>query len=689
MRRNNRKLLRALALSVALVAPLGAAQAKQDATPAKEAATPVRVNSLSGAYLAARVAEVDNDLSAAISYYQRALSFDPGDQALKQSLLVALIANGEFDKALPYAEELKQVPEVERFSRVALAIDAFRKKDFAKAEFWLKLALESDLDRLITGLMTAWAKSGGGDGPAALKQVADMKGPPWFELFVNYHKALIAEQQGDREAALAAYETIMGNVSAAGAAPETFVRAAEAYAGYMARQGDKKAALDVLGQAEELYSGRVQLTALRQKIESGATIAPLVATPVDGASEVLLNLGSALNRGGGESFVRLYLRMALALRPDSDSALIQLASVAEQMQNPGEAIALYERIPHDSSVWRVAELQLGLNLADLKREDEAITHLKKALDRDPSDMRAYLALGGVYQVKKDYRAAADIYDRAAARLEKPTRNDWNVFYQRGIAYERLKEWDRAEPNFQKALELYPDQPQVLNYLGYSWVDMNIKLDEGLELIRRAVELRPSDGYIVDSLGWAYYRLGRYEEAVTELERAVSLMPGDPVLNDHLGDAYWRVGRKLEAGFQWSHARDLDPEPDVMAAAVKKLVEGLPPAETLVAALDTPGRSDAAAPGTTSKPAPSAAVPAQEPAAEEPAEAQPQVASAPSEPAEPEADYTVGRGQSLWEIARQQLGDGSRYNEILRLNPGLTRNPDLIFPGQTLRLPPVN
>ena len=146
-------------------------------------------------------------------------------------------------------------------------------------------------------------------------------------------------------------------------------------------------------------------------------------------------------------------------------------------------------------------------------------------------------------------------------LKKPTNANWNLFYQRGIAYERLKEWPKAEPNFRKALELLPNQPQVLNYLGYSWVDMNTNLEEGLEMIKKAVELRPSDGYIVDSLGWAYYRLGRYDDAVRELERAVSLKPDDPVLNDHLGDAYWRVGRKLEATFQWSHARDMKPEPE--------------------------------------------------------------------------------------------------------------------------------
>src|SRR5690606_17064654 len=151
-----------------------------------------------------------------------------------------------------------------------------------------------------------------------------------------------------------------------------------------------------------------------------------------------------------------------------------------------------------------------------------------------------------------------------SRIGKPTREHWNIFYQRGIAYERLKEWPKAEPNFRKALELFPDQPQVLSYLGYSWVDMHRNREDRREKIRRAGELRPSDGYIVDSLGWAYYRLNRFEEAVTELERAVSLKPDDPILNDHLGDAYWRVGRRLEATFQWSHARDMKPEPDVLA-----------------------------------------------------------------------------------------------------------------------------
>jgi tetratricopeptide (TPR) repeat protein len=396
-------------------------------------------------------------------------------------------------------------------------------------------------------------------------------------VFVNFHKALIAGG-GDKAAAVTAYKALMDNPTVAGAAPETFVRAAQSYAAMLAAGGDKDKALAVLDRAEEIFGERVQVTALRRDIEAGKTPVPLVSTPADGASEVLLDLGSALNRGGGEAFVRLYLRMALALRPDSDAALMQLASVSEQMRNPQEAIELYKLVPANSPIHKVAELQLGLNLADLGEEAEAVTRLKSALADDQDDTRAYLSLGGVYQSQKNFQAAADVYDAAIARIGTPTRNDWNVFYQRGIAFERLKQWDKAEKDFLKALEFYPDQPQVMNYLGYSWVDMNIKLEEGLALIKKAVDLRPSDGYIVDSLGWAYYRLGRYDDAVREMERAVSLKPEDPVLNDHLGDAYWRVGRKLEATFQWNHARDMKPDPDVLASVQQKLLNGLPPLE---------------------------------------------------------------------------------------------------------------
>ncbi|EXL10203.1 tetratricopeptide repeat protein [Aquamicrobium defluvii] len=546
---------------------------------AKEAAKPIEITSFSGAYLAARVAEGDNDLDSAITYYKQALAFAPDDVQLQQSLMLTLISQGRFDESLPYADKLKEVPDIERFSRLALAVDTFRKKDYQKAEYWLKLSLQADLDRLISGVMTGWARLGAGHGKDAVSYVAKLKGPEWFDLFKSYHRALIADVAGQKDKAAEAYKSTLENMAAGGAAPETWLRNAEAYARFLAREGKKDEALAVLDKSEEFVTGRTEIEALRESIGKGEEIAPMVASPADGASEILVNLATALNRGGGEPFVRLYLEYALALKPDSDIALVQIAGVAEQMKDSERAISYYRRIADSSPYKQVAELQLGLNLADLGRNDEAIEHLQALVEARPDEMRGYLALGGVYGSKENWRASADLYDRAVERLKEPEPADWNIFYQRGIAYERLREWNEAEPNFRKALELNPDQPQVMNYLGYSWVDKNMNLVEALEMIQKAVELRPSDGYIVDSLGWAYYKLGRFEDAVRELERAVSLRPEDPVLNDHLGDAYWRVGRRLEATFQWSYARDLEPEPDVLAEVEKKLQKGLPPLAT--------------------------------------------------------------------------------------------------------------
>ncbi|MEX0408930.1 tetratricopeptide repeat protein [Aquibium sp. LZ166] len=649
-----------IATAIALAGAIGATPGMaKEATP-KDGQETVSIGSFSGAFLAARIAEVDNDLDSAIEYYKRALSFDRDNLGLQQSVMLALISRGSFEEALPYAEKLKTVPEVERFSRLALAVSAIQKKDFGAAQNYLKLALESDLDRLITGLMSGWAMLGAGEAQEGLEQVRALEGPEWYALFKGFHEGLIAEQAGLTDEALKAYDETVKNAAAGSAAPDTYLRAVEAHARLLAREGRRDDALAVLDESEAFASNRPSIVALRAEIEAGAEIAPMVTSVRDGAAEVLYDMGSALNRGGGEAFVRLYLQYARALKPDLDGVLIQLGQVAEQQGHAEEAISFYERVPEASPLKRIAELQLGLNLADLERPDEAKAHLKALIDSDPSDMRAYLALGGVYASKEEYREAADLYDRALQRIDEPQRSDWNLFYQRGIAYERLKEWDKAEPNFRKALELYPDQPQVLNYLGYSWVDMGMNLEEGLDLIKKAVELRPNDGYIVDSLGWAHYRMGRYEEAVTELERAVTLKPDDPVLNDHLGDAYWRAGRKLEATFQWAHARDLKPDASVLVEVERKLTEGLPP-ET--APLKEEQKAEI-------PPIMLPDVPAPKPAAE------PQPAM-----------HTVRPGQSLWSIATDKLGNGERYREILELNPGLRGDPGNIRPGQELVLPP--
>lgn len=184
------------------------------------------------------------------------------------------------------------------------------------------------------------------------------------------------------------------------------------------------------------------------------------------------------------------------------------------------------------------------------------------------------ALGNILRARKLFAEAIPYYDQALALVQKPERRHWIYYYARGTSYERIKNWDAAESDLEKALALYPDQPLVLNYLGYSWIDQGRKLKEGMAHIEKAVALKPDDGYIVDSLGWAHYMQGNFAEAVRYLERAVELKPNDPVLNDHLGDALWRVGREREARFQWEQALSLKPEPDDEVKIKKKLEAGL-------------------------------------------------------------------------------------------------------------------
>ena len=246
------------------------------------------------------------------------------------------------------------------------------------------------------------------------------------------------------------------------------------------------------------------------------------------------------------------------------------------MKKPELANKIYERVPLNSPLQRNAQIQLALNLDALDRTDEAQERAWKSSSppirtiSKPSWRSAMSSAGA-----SSSRNAGMSTPRAWTLSPSTEKANWVIFYFRGICYERSKQWAKAEADLKKALELYPDQAHVLNYLGYSWIDQGINLDDGMRMIKRAVEQRADDGYIVDSLGWAYYRLGNNEEAVKQLERAVELKPEDPTINDHLGDAYWQVGRVLEARFQWSHARDLKPEPEDLVKIEAKLKSGLP------------------------------------------------------------------------------------------------------------------
>ncbi|MVA57602.1 tetratricopeptide repeat protein [Agrobacterium vitis] len=534
------------------------------------------VDTLSGAYLAARTANTDRDFATAVALYEKALRFEPQDLEIRESLMLSLLMAGRFEEGAKYATELRKDQAVERITAIVRGLDAIKGKKYRAAEKILAYKGPNDLDRLTNALLTAWAKMGAGRGKEALADLDKMKGPDWYGIFKNYNAGVMAAAIGDETKARSYLSGVITDREGGATAPDTFLRAVMALATLEAKTGNKQKALDALAAGDEVLNNYPPFKAMRERIEKGEIPKPQVATADEGAASVLFSIGGALNRQGTQDTVALYLQLSRALDPDSADTLIMLGGIAEGNKQTDLAISLYKQVPAESPMRRISEMQLGLALAETGKVEESKAHLKSLIASDPQDIRSYLAYGSVLSDAKDYAEMAANYDKAAEILgSAPGKNQWPVFFQRGIAYERLKKWDQAEPNFRKALELNPQQPQVLNYLGYSWVDMNRNLQEGLEMIKKAVELKPDDGYIVDSLGWAYYRLGRYDEAVEELERAVQLKAGDATINDHLGDAYWRVGRKLEATFQWRQVLAFKPEPELIATVQEKLEKGLP------------------------------------------------------------------------------------------------------------------
>ncbi|WP_075289991.1 tetratricopeptide repeat protein [Pararhizobium arenae] len=566
---------------LALASLASVPQSLAEETPAAAAETkPFDVNSInsfSGAFLAARTADVDRDFATATKLYRTALEFQPDNVDVKQRLMITLLMNGDLEDGVKIAEELKGDRSVERITTVVRAVDAIRKKEFKNAEKLLVYKGPNDLDRLLNGLLIGWAKAGSGNPKNAIASIQALEGPEWFAIFKNYHEGAIALAAGDKATARARFNDAILDRNGGGAAPDTFLRAITALARLEARDGNKQKALDAIAVGENFLNNYAPLSSLRISIEKGQPQEQQVRDAAQGAAAVLFSIGAALNRDGAEDIVSLYLQSARALDPDSSDVLVMLGGVAENLKKPEQAIEFYRQVPEGSPMRRLSEMQLGLALASVGKVEEAKTHLKGLIELDPKDIRSYVAYGSVLSDAKDYREMSRVYDQAVDSLGPlPKKQDWSIYFQRGIAYERLKEWPKAEPNFTKALELNPDQPQVLNYLGYSWIDMNINLEKGLEMIRKAVELKPDDGYIIDSLGWAYFRMGRFEDAVTELERAAELLAGDPTINDHLGDAYWRVGRKLEAVYKWNQTLDLKPEEAEIPKIKAKIENGLPP-----------------------------------------------------------------------------------------------------------------
>lgn len=523
-------------------------------------------DTLTGNYLAAILAGAQSDTHAASVYFREVLRRDPRNREVAGRAFVAALSNGDMDFAFRIADQIIKRDSRNGLARLALGVKAIKQGQYATARTHFQRGQLSQNSDVTGTLLTAWTWAGSGNIKKSLETLGALNNPA-LTLFREYHTALITEMAGKREDALK-------HMQIAYDSDKNTLRLVEAYAGMQSRAGAKAQAIAAYKAFDALLPRHPVVMAALKELEAGKTLPPIAKDPMEGAAEVLYGLGSAQTRRGQELIPMIYLRLSLYLSGGNSLAIVSLADIYDRLKQYDRAIDVYEKMPKDSPLRPNADLQIGLTLETLERKDEAQAHLEKILKERPNDPEALLALGNLQRSRKNFKEASDYYTRVLAVSPKDEKASWSIYYYRGVTFERQKNWPAAEADFKKALELYPDQPSVLNYLGYSWVDRGINLDEAFRMLRKAVELRPTDGYIVDSLGWAYYRLGKYEDALREMERAIELRPADPTINDHLGDVYWKVGRKLEAGFQWNHARDLKPEEEDLPRILKKIELGL-------------------------------------------------------------------------------------------------------------------
>jgi tetratricopeptide (TPR) repeat protein len=523
--------------------------------------------SMSGSYLAARHAGSQRDAGAAAAYYRAALRNDPKNNELLQRAFLSVLAEGDVEEATRLAEQVAAVDRNDRIARLVLGVKALKQKKYQAAKQNLAQSVRGPITDLAATLLAAWASHGAGESKQAIEAIDKLQGADWYALFKDLHAGLILDLSGGKKEAGKRFDRahkLEGGT----------LRIVEAYGSWLTRNGSKDEALKVFKAFDAQLPRHPLIVEAMDAINKGRQLPPMVDNAQVGAAEVLYGLGAALGRRGGEDLGLVYLQLALYLAPQQPLALLSLADLYEQVKNPQLAIKMYERVPQASPLRRNADIQLASNFDTLDRTDEAKERLNKLIASHPDDQEAIMALGNILRARKMFDQCSEVYSKGIANISNPEKPHWLIYYFRGICNERDKKWSSAEADLKQALKLFPDQPHVLNYLGYSWIDQGVNLDEGMKMIRRAVEQRPDDGYIVDSLGWAYYRLGNFEEAVKHLERAVELKPEDPTINDHLGDAYWKTGRQLEAHFQWSHARDLKPEPEELVKIKQKLTSGL-------------------------------------------------------------------------------------------------------------------
>lgn len=540
---------------------------------ASDATTPSGAprRSAAGAYLASRQAFVNRDLADALALMQQTLAFDPENTELRRHTLLMAVTTGRMDIAEAEATQLATRLPNDYYVALIQAVAAVRRDDFAAARQALTRLPTAELAGVWQPFLLAWLEAGEGRLTEATARLAEERHPPQLKPLAVLHQALLAQFSGDQTRAAALYARLGKEL------PQPPLRLV-LFSGQVLTATQQTDAVTAMlrSYAEQATSpvlaARLQ-TAFAQQNSSHSL--GLLRSAKDGMAEALLDIGDLLNQEHSRDLAIVHVRLALSLRPDLAYGWLILAQLLQQQDFLAAAAAACGKVPGDSPLGWQAQLQTADVRVLQDDPDGAIRLLEAMQQQEPDDLHVLTRIGELLRQQERFADAVPVYDQAIALVGKdPAPRAWALYYARGIALERIKDWSRAEADLRTALQLMPEQPQVLNYLAYSWIEQGIRLQEALEMLVRAVAQAPDDAYIIDSLGWAYYKLGQYDAAVMHLERAVALRPYDPMMIDHLGDAYWQQGRQREARFQWRHALDFNPAAADTLRIQAKLANGL-------------------------------------------------------------------------------------------------------------------
>ena len=518
-------------------------------------------NSLYGAYLAGRVANIRNDFPTAVEYYKIVLDKKPESNEINNWVYVLMTASGNLEEAAKYAQRELDNQKFGVMAPLVVSSYAFKHEDYARVHEVLKVKNDKVYHEMVYPFLEAWAYAGENKEAEAIAELDKIvtKGAD-IQTLKHFHKGLIYDYFNKVDEASKEFETINSKYPT-----EMSFRKLEVITDFYVRRGRPEMAEVLAKKYVNNSSLSVLLKDIRERISGRRSDEQIVIDTVQkGVADVMFNLNVMFRLANLDNmFAILFNGMSIYLNPDYDATKISMASVLESNGFYDIANDYYRQVKSDSGYYYIAQTRIVLNQHKENKLKEAKQTLADLLKAYPQDAQLWSEYGNILSSLDDQKEAIKAYKQSISLLPENDKENWSIYYALAVAYDQNGEKQKSEEYMQKTLELSNRDSIVLNYLGYSWLEEGKKIDEAGAMIVEAYNKYPLSGHIADSLGWLFYKTGNYAKAAEYLEQAADMNPANAVISDHLGDVYWRSGRKNEAGFQWNHALVLKEDAEMV------------------------------------------------------------------------------------------------------------------------------